>query len=152
MKNEDNQTIQEADYSVIEKHYACPLSADIRSFQEKYNGDIVEPEYGIEITFVTDEGKSVKDYFPVINHTKEIIKQLQLIDYIEDFPDESNWGKNEIEADKLLPVMSVNGGSVNLYIAVCGAQEGKLFVVDNGDYGVSKVSLTLAELIKQLGS
>ena len=48
--------------------------------------------------------------------------------------------------------MSVNGGSVNLYIAVSGAHQDKLFVVDNGDYGVSKVSLTFAELIKQIES
>lgn len=71
---------------------------------------------------------------------------MQYIDYIED----SNWADEDVEADKLLPLMSVYGGSINLYIAVCGDPEGKLFVVDNGDYGVSNVNLSLADLAKQL--
>ena len=152
MKIENNQTIEAADFALIEKHYSCPLSVEIRNFLEKYNGDIVSPEYGLEITYTTDKERSIKDYFPTVNHTQEIIRQLPFIDYIEDFLDESNWGEDEVDADKLLPLMAVLGGSVNLYITVSGPLESKLFVVDNGDYGVSKVNFTLAELVNNLES
>ena len=54
--------------------------------------------------------------------------------------------------DKPLLLMSVNGGSVNLYIALCRNHQSKLFVVDNDDYGVSKVSLSLSELIQEIES
>ncbi len=149
---ENNQDIKAADFTTIEKHYSCSIPCDIRSFLEKYNGEIVSPEDGLEITYVTDQGKSITDSFPTIRHTKNIIKQLQFIDYIEEFLEDSNWSENDVEADKLLPLMAINGGSVNLYIAICGTHQDKLFVVDNGDYGVSKVSLTFAELVKQIDS
>ena len=152
MKIENNQAIEAADFALIEKHYSCPLSVEIRNFLEKYNGDIVSPEYGLEITYTTDKERSIEDYFPTVNHTQEIIRQLPFIDYIEGFLDESNWGEDEVDADKLLPLMAVLGGSVNLYITVSGPLESKLFVVDNGDYGVSKVNFTLAELVNNLES
>jgi len=152
MKIENTQAINPPDYDVIEAHFACKVSEEIRHFLENYNGQIINPEEGLEITFVSDESKSISESFPTIYHTADVVSQLDFISYIEDFLDESKWDDNDVEADKLLPLMSINGGSINLYVALCGSHEGKLYVVDNGDYGVCKVDMMLNDLILKISS
>ena len=129
MKIENTEHIDDKDFSLIEKHYGCSISKEIRNFLKEFNGEIVDPEYGLEIEYTTFSGRSLTDSFPNIYHTKEIINQLKYIDYIEDFFDESELSREDVEVEYLLPIMEVYGGSLNLYIALCGIHKNKIFMV-----------------------
>lgn len=150
MKIENNQQIDDRDFSLIESHYGCSVSTEIRSFLKGFNGEIVEPEDGLEIVYTTFDGQVFTDYFPNILHTKEIIEQLPSIDYIEDFFENSELSRNDVEAEYLLPIIEVCGGSLGLYIALDGKHKNKVFMVDNGDFGICKIAESLADLASML--
>ena len=150
MQIQNNVKIDNTDYYLIENHYKCSISTEIRDFLNNFNGEIVDPEGGLEITYNTFDEQAIADYFPNILHTKEIIEQLPYIDYIEDFFDNSELSRNDVEVEYLLPIIEVCGGSLGLYIALDGNHKDKIFMVDNGDFGICKIAESLADLSSRL--
>lgn len=146
----NNKEVDEKDFWRIEKHYGYMLPENIKEFLRKCNGEITNTEYGIEIEFTTfSHGHMLSDGFRKVHHPTEILEQLQFVGFIEDFAEENGLSRKEIETEKLLPIMEVDGGSICIYVAIGGAHVNKLFVVDNGDFGISKVDFTFEELVCQ---
>ena len=150
MKIENNAAVDENDFFLIKKHYGCQIYPDIRHFIAKYNGIIEEPEYGIEIEYKTFKGTTLTDSFCEILHTNVILKILPNLDFINDFFDEDGLTKEQVEPASLLPIFSVAGGGLLIYVSVYGAHKNKLFTVDNGDSGIGVLDIKLDELARRL--
>lgn len=150
MKLENNKQIDKKDFALIERHYDCEISEEIKKFLNDFNGELTDPENGLEVEYISSGGNVRKDWFLNIYHTKEIINQLQYISYIEDFFLENDLNSDYVEVDYLLPVMEVCGGSLNLYVALSGKHMNKVFIVDNGDFGICKTKESVATLIAKL--
>ena len=151
MKIENNLAIDEEDFSAIEEHYGCTLDAGLRRFITQYNGIIEGPEYGVDIEYKSFSGRTITDSFCEILHTQTILKMLPRLGFINDFFDDDGLTSAQVEPATLLPVFGVAGGGLLIYIAVCGVHKNKLFTVDNGDFGIGLLEISLEDIAARLG-
>ena len=148
LKITNSKPVKNTDFKFIEDHFCCALPEGVRNFIKNYNGDITNGEYGVELEFSTFNEKSrLTDGFCKVLHTRDIIRQLSSIGYLEDFFECFALKRNEVEVETLLPIMEANGGGLNIYVSIGGAHVNKLFVVDNGDFGICKTDYTLNSMV-----
>ena len=148
LKIAKSKPVKNNDFKLIEDHFCRALPEDIKNFIKNYNGDITNGEYGVELDFSTfDEKIRLTDGFCTVLHTREIIRQLGSIGYLEDFFECFNLKRIEVEVETLLPIMAADGGGLNIYVSIGGAHANKLFVVDNGDFGICKTKYTLKSMM-----
>ena len=68
--------------------------------------------------------------------------------YLNEFQEDFELTEDYVEANFLFPIMEISSGAV--YVAIGGKHNGKVYTVDNGDFGIVFHSNTLDEFISKI--
>ncbi len=78
----------------------------------------------------------------------EIIEQWNYIETLQELKEGFELTDSYVETDKLLPFIDVTDGTI--YIAVLGKHNGKIFLGDNGDFGIIEIANSLNDFLNIL--
>ena len=100
------------------------------------------------IDIVHSDGWKDTSYLLKIESPKAIIETWEYRDYLEDFQSHFELKDSYVEAKKLFPIIELANN--HLYIAIGGIHDGKIYYVDNGDFGIIKIANSLQHMIEKL--
>ncbi|MGR7814309.1 SMI1/KNR4 family protein [Lacinutrix undariae] len=155
MKNklefDDIEGINSEDFKQIEEQTGFTLPTNLKLFLEAYSGG---NSYGKDQVYtydlIHDDGwKSVNSIAEILNPNNIIESYLNLKPHLQDTFKHFELTSDHVEIDYLLPVMGLEDGGL-IYISIGGKHNGKVYEVDNGDFGILFKSNSLEDFIYSL--
>jgi len=136
----------ETDLREIEEITGLALTDSYKRTYLAYSG-LTAKGFGPKISVTYPNGPTVTETVQSFLTVDEIRNQWQYVDYLEQFADHFNLGSDFVEPRCLVPIADLYDGAV--YVAVAGRHVDKVFVADNGDFGIAYLADKLDEFVKQ---
>lgn len=133
----------------IEKLIETALPLEVMNLFQNYSGSS-ESINGKEcyLKYIDNDGDESSDLLIGMETFEQIIKNWRYRGYLIDFQKELELSDAYVEADKLFPIADMSDGGV--YIAWGGKHDGKIYFVDNGDFGINLIYNSIEEFLKNI--
>ena len=128
--------------SDIEIFVGIELSEELKKLLSNYSGG--EPTIQGKpcmIDLTHPDGWTQEYFITKIKSCKSIVDQLNNLDYLIEYRDHFNISNEYVEIEKLLPLIEVLNGEI--LISIEGQHKGKLYLADNGDFGIMLIADSL---------
>lgn len=133
----------------LEKTTGFELSNQIKELFKLYAG--ARPSFDGNdciIDIIHSDGWKDRNYLFRIKSPKAILENWDYRGYLEDFQKDFELNYSYVEANKLFPIIELPNSE--LYIAVGGQHDGKIYYVDNGDFGIILIADSLQQMMDKL--
>lgn len=145
MPFEQQRKPHETDLDEIEAITGLPLTNSFKRVFMMYSGCRIEG-FGPRIEVRYPNGAEAIENLQAFLTTAEIREQWQFIGYLQEFADHFELGTSFVESQYLIPIAEVYDGGI--YMAVGGRHIDKLFLADNGDFGIACIANSADEFLK----
>lgn len=144
-----NSEIVLEDINKLVEHFKCEIPATVISFLSSFKGsmEFLNNE-NFELKYKLDDGYETDDIIEAVFTTKEIIEQLPYIGYLEELKTHFELSDDYVQTEFLFPIVGLMDGIV--YIAINGKNKDALYLADNGDFGITKLDISLSDLVQKL--
>lgn len=137
--------VYDEQFSTIEKHYGCLIDESIKSVIRNFNGRVLtQNSESASLSYKLDDGTEINDMIEAVFDGSQIIEQLEYLDYLERFKEYFELDDSYVLCNTLLPLMELASGA--LYISINGDHQGVLYAVDNGDFGITRLPISLHQI------
>ena len=142
----DPQGMSNIDIQNLENEIGLKFLSGLKSFL-KENSGASEPLLGgtYFIPIIYENGWEDEMFISKIETVESIKNTLSYKKGLDELVKHFELTETYIETRYLLPFIELSGGEA--YIALAGSNEGSVYIVDNGDFGVIKMSRTLDEFL-----
>ncbi|OAB78902.1 SMI1/KNR4 family protein [Cochleicola gelatinilyticus] len=101
-----------------------------------------------QIDIIYQDGWKSSNVLVEIASFLSIQDSWQYISYLQEFRDHFEIPDRYVQVEKLIPIIKLMNATV--YYATEGMHAGKIYYVDNGDFGILKISNSLDEFFNKL--
>lgn len=123
------------------------LSNSVGQFLSKYGGATIEAENGdCFFDFKYEDGCESNDGLLEVESFESIVKGWRYRSYLAEFAQHFEVSENYVEANRLFPLFSLLG-SGQVYVTIGGQHDGKVYHVDNGDFGFCFLANSIEEFL-----
>lgn len=143
--------LSKKEIDLIFKETNFRLPNDLKEFLKSYSGGHpVNENIGYHYELIDDDGWDCGDGLEWVFDSLEIIEnynglKIHLKEHFEHFELDESF----VETKYLLPIIKIgSGGCIN--IAIGGKHNGKIYQVDNGDFGILLISNSLQEFLNEI--
>lgn len=144
--------IPKTELHVVENFFGHKIGSNLVAFLERNHGwtdrriGTIKINQSIPLSYelADDLGSTTACFYKVFS-TKEIIESFEYRSYLEEFKEHFELDEDYVETEFLLPLIEIADGSA-LYVAIHGKREGKLYVVDCGDFGITMIPETIDQI------
>lgn len=139
------------DIKLIYDNTGLEVPTNLHSFLKLYSGgDSNNHNYIYTYDIIHEDGWKTSNSILLVLTAEKIIEYFtNLKPYLQDTMEHFELDTNFVETDFLLPIIELgDGGTIN--IAIGGDHNGKIYEVDNGDFGIILQSNSLEEFINSL--
>ncbi len=142
------------DFDKLSEHYNCEIPTNVQSFLSSFSGSFCDGSIdsiknkNLELKYKTNDGFETGDVIESVFTTKEIIDQLQYIGYLDELKSHFELNDEYVQTEFLFPIVDLMDGAI--YIAISGKNKDALYLADNGDFGITRLEMSLNELAQKL--
>lgn len=148
---QDPKPFSKEEISELERLTGLTFSEELVSFFTKYAGGKPKINGKDCLTkIVYEDGLESENYIVKIESFESIRDTWKYNDYLKEFKVLFKIPDSYVEVDKLIPIIELMSDSI--YYASGGIHSGKIYHVDNGDFGISKSADSLEEYMNNLYS
>ena len=133
----------------LEKLTAFNLPDFVRELLNKYSGS--EPRINDRICLIDvvyEDGYQDTVGLLRIESPATILENWNYRGYLNNFKEHFELEDSYVEIERLFPIIELTDGQ--LYVAIGGQHDGKVYCVDNGDFGITYLAGSLQELFKKI--
>lgn len=159
MKNINFQVVSpvtDSDIFKLEEKIKLQIPDDLKLFLKEYGGtenqyfkNIKEETDFYVFTFQLEDGYQIEETLSKIDSVNSILEIWQYRDFLFEFQDTFKLSKDYVEVEYLLPIIELMNGK-QLYVSIYGKHKDKLYYVDNGDFGIIKITDSLDEFFNRI--
>lgn len=148
---DNTKGIKSEDILYIKNKTGFELPLNIELFLKSYSGG---NSYSRELYYTYecfhDDGYKTENSIVSIFTPEEIVEAYDNLKlYLEETFEHFELSTDYVETKYLLPIIELgNGGTINIHIG--GKHNGKVYEVDNGDFGIILLSNSLQDFIEKL--
>lgn len=131
----NSKGFSEIELEQIENHFGKPLPFYLRNFYKNYGG--ATPTINNKpacLTITYSNGRATTSWIEHIDNFETLRVHLSNIDSLKELADHFEVSSEYVEPENLFPLCNLPSGSV--YVAIDGKHNGKVFIADNGDFGI----------------
>lgn len=146
IKFKNPKPITDSEIKDIEKFTGFKLPSNIKVFFKNYAESEIQFENQTECFFdlIYNDGWKTDDGLQKVESLNSIKERWEYRNYLEHFQNDFKVHTDYVESDKLFPVIETYSGS-QIYVSIGGYHDGKIFHVDNGDFGFCLLANSLDE-------
>lgn len=143
--------ITKIELAQIEKETNLIIPENLKNFLVSYaGGKPTHDEQAYFYDIIDEDGWNSGDSIEAIYDASEIIEGYKILKpYLKETFDHFELDKTFVETEYLLPFILISCGGA-IHMAIGGKHSGKVYQVDNGDFGILLISNSLEEFIKAL--
>lgn len=125
----------EIELEQIENSVGKPLPVYLRNFYKNYGGaaPIINGKPGC-LTVIYSNGRATTSWIESIDSFETLQVHLSNIDSLNELAEHFELNSEYVEPENLFPLCNLPNGAV--YVAIEGKHNGKVYVADNGDFGI----------------
>ncbi len=125
----------EQELTQIENNIGKPLPSYLRTFYKNYGGAIptINNKPGC-LTIKHSNGWVTTNWIEYIDNFETLQVHLSNNDYLKELAEHFDLSSEYVEPEYLFPLCILPNGAV--YVSIDGKHNGKVFVADNGDFGI----------------
>ncbi|TCI85541.1 SMI1/KNR4 family protein [Tenacibaculum sp. M341] len=140
----------DSDIKDIEEFTGFILPENIKAFFKFYANSEIMFNDNTQCFFdlIYKDGWDTDDALQQVESLKSIKEKWEHRGYLKQFQKEFDVNSEYVDHEKLFPLIETYGGA-QIYIAIGGDYDGKIFHVDNGDFGFCYLTESLDELLNK---
>lgn len=145
------QPTTEAEIKTVEQTTGLHLTESFKAFILEYNGGI--PQHNHEVCSLTieyEDGYKTSTFVENLISMQEVTRQWENVGYLEELAAHFELTREYVEVEKLFPIANLANGVA--YIALGGKHKGKIYIADNGDFGIVYHCASMNDFLANLES
>ena len=126
----------EIELEQIENNIGKSLPYYLRNFYKNYGGatPTINNKPGC-LTITYSDGWTTTSWIEYIDSFETLQVHLSNLDSLKELAEHFDLSSDYVEPENLFPICNLPSGAV--YVAIDGKHNGKVFIADNGDFGIA---------------
>ncbi|MFK7747200.1 MAG: SMI1/KNR4 family protein [Kordia sp.] len=148
IKFNKSNPLTDVDIAEIENFTGFNLPKEIKSFLKKYADSTImfDHENYCIIDLIFTDGLKTNDGLQKVDSLNSIKEKWKYRDYLHEFQRDFQVSNDFVESSQLFPLIETHLGC-QIYVSIGGNHLGKIFHVDNGDFGFCHLANSLDEFL-----